>query len=256
MGSGTCQQLASHLANFSIDNYITDHDQVRRLQARSLGFELSTLPHMPEWRNAFRLPNMAGEAQHGLHCRHSGRGTASSARCQTCQTWQERHSLPTVVKLAKHGRRSKVVSLAGTAAREVAARRKRRRGAQTSRLFGQRVWPTCLGGSFAARRQEIRARMDRASWEAYASSLLRGDNIEEGHYAERLWGAFLAPPLPLRSFTRCGAPLPSKAQSCQPMHRAVSHSLPQAEVHHVALPTFARQAFCFDAMTLQIALGL
>eukprot|EP00306_Pavlova_sp_CCMP459_P006203 CAMPEP_0185169030 /NCGR_PEP_ID=MMETSP1139-20130426/16715_1 /TAXON_ID=298111 /ORGANISM="Pavlova sp., Strain CCMP459" /LENGTH=361 /DNA_ID=CAMNT_0027734553 /DNA_START=166 /DNA_END=1248 /DNA_ORIENTATION=+ len=59
-------------------------------------------------------------------------------------------------------------------------------------LFGGKsVVPVCYGGSFAATREAIQHR-PRALWRALASMLERGDNIEEGHYTERLWAVALA----------------------------------------------------------------
>jgi len=52
----------------------------------------------------------------------------------------------------------------------------------------------CYGGMFAASIANI-FKHDAHVWKAMEKSLLRGDNIVEGHYAERLWGALLATPL-------------------------------------------------------------
>lgn len=52
----------------------------------------------------------------------------------------------------------------------------------------------CYGGMFAALTANI-FKQDAHVWKAIETSLSRGDNIEEGHYAERLWGALLATPL-------------------------------------------------------------
>jgi len=52
----------------------------------------------------------------------------------------------------------------------------------------------CYGGMFAASAANI-FKQDARVWKAMEKSLSRGDNIEEGHYAERLWGALLSTPL-------------------------------------------------------------
>ena len=52
----------------------------------------------------------------------------------------------------------------------------------------------CYGGMFAASTANI-FKQDAHVWKTMESSLSRGDNIAEGHYAERLWGALLATPL-------------------------------------------------------------
>ena len=56
------------------------------------------------------------------------------------------------------------------------------------------VWHMCYGGSFATRREHI-YRWPVQLWRWMAEELIRGDNIIEGHYAERVWGALLSPPL-------------------------------------------------------------
>ena len=52
----------------------------------------------------------------------------------------------------------------------------------------------CYQGMFAASTANI-FKQDAHVWKAMEKSLSRGDNVEEGHYAERLWGALLATPL-------------------------------------------------------------
>jgi hypothetical protein len=52
----------------------------------------------------------------------------------------------------------------------------------------------CLGGVFMTTiRQILNAPV--SDWNAIVTALSRGDNIEEGHYMERLWAVLLAPPL-------------------------------------------------------------
>ena len=58
-------------------------------------------------------------------------------------------------------------------------------------MEGDTLLPVCYGGTFAARRHRI-ARIPRGFWRALEASLSRGDNIEEGHFAERLWAALFA----------------------------------------------------------------
>mmetsp|Transcript_35468 Transcript_35468/g.85967 ORF Transcript_35468/g.85967 Transcript_35468/m.85967 type:complete len:333 (-) Transcript_35468:1739-2737(-) len=54
--------------------------------------------------------------------------------------------------------------------------------------------PVCYGGIFAVREAKIRS-LPKAKWEAIATSLSRGDNIEEGHFAERTWAGLLSAPV-------------------------------------------------------------
>ena len=61
-------------------------------------------------------------------------------------------------------------------------------------LAERALWPVCYGGLFGATRTAIH-RTSKASWEQLRDSLTRGDNIEEGHYAERSWAGLLAAPL-------------------------------------------------------------
>ena len=55
--------------------------------------------------------------------------------------------------------------------------------------------PVCYGGNFAAKATQIYSK--RMIWERIETSLMRGDNIEEGHFAERAWAALLSHPLTL-----------------------------------------------------------
>ena len=50
----------------------------------------------------------------------------------------------------------------------------------------------CYGGTFAATATAVR-RTPRSDWIALRDALTRGDNIEEGHFAERLWAVLLSP---------------------------------------------------------------
>lgn len=52
----------------------------------------------------------------------------------------------------------------------------------------------CYGGVFAASVSNVRKRND-AVWEEVERSLSRGNNIQEGHYAERSWANLLSTPL-------------------------------------------------------------
>jgi len=56
------------------------------------------------------------------------------------------------------------------------------------------IVPVCYGGVFAASLRSIQRR-DPNLWNRIEMSLARGDNIQEGHYMERLWGAILSSPL-------------------------------------------------------------
>ena len=61
-------------------------------------------------------------------------------------------------------------------------------------LAERTLWPVCYGGLFGATKKTIH-RTSRTSWEQMRDSLTRGDNIEEGHYAERSWLGLLSQPL-------------------------------------------------------------
>lgn len=58
----------------------------------------------------------------------------------------------------------------------------------------QNLVPVCIGGVFAATMHQIQ-KQPRRIWEAIEKSLSRGDNIQEGHFAERFWASFLSKPL-------------------------------------------------------------
>lgn len=51
----------------------------------------------------------------------------------------------------------------------------------------------CYGGIYAVQVSQILS-VPKATWKAIATSLSRGDNIEEGHFAERTWAALLTTP--------------------------------------------------------------
>ena len=57
------------------------------------------------------------------------------------------------------------------------------------------VVEVCYGGYFAASTANIFTRQSMETWKALEKSLERGDNIQEGHYAERSWARLLATPL-------------------------------------------------------------
>mmetsp|Transcript_21765 Transcript_21765/g.35946 ORF Transcript_21765/g.35946 Transcript_21765/m.35946 type:complete len:348 (+) Transcript_21765:107-1150(+) len=64
-----------------------------------------------------------------------------------------------------------------------------------SELRRRKLVPVCYGGIFAVQRQRIASR-PLETWRSIRNALSRGvDNIEEGHYVERLWAALLTPPL-------------------------------------------------------------
>mmetsp|Transcript_35469 Transcript_35469/g.85971 ORF Transcript_35469/g.85971 Transcript_35469/m.85971 type:complete len:199 (+) Transcript_35469:475-1071(+) len=58
-----------------------------------------------------------------------------------------------------------------------------------------RLTPVCYGGSFAAKTSQI-VNLPAERWTAIENSLSRGNNIEEGHFAERSWAGILSVPLP------------------------------------------------------------
>jgi hypothetical protein len=55
--------------------------------------------------------------------------------------------------------------------------------------------PVCFGGNFMTSLRTIQ-QSPVLNWTALVETLSRGDNIEEGHYMERLWAQLLSPPLP------------------------------------------------------------
>ena len=54
--------------------------------------------------------------------------------------------------------------------------------------------PVCYGGIFAAKMLVIH-RQSMQVWRALERALERGENIAEGHYAERSWARLMATPL-------------------------------------------------------------
>ena len=51
--------------------------------------------------------------------------------------------------------------------------------------------PVCYGGMFAAKKKQILNQPEQV-WQNVVTSLGRGNNILEGHYAERLWAPALS----------------------------------------------------------------
>jgi hypothetical protein len=66
--------------------------------------------------------------------------------------------------------------------------------------LNQDIVPVCYGGVFAATSYQVAVQPKRV-WKAIEDSLSRGDNIAEGHYAERMWAALLSKPLSNKSAT-------------------------------------------------------
>ena len=58
----------------------------------------------------------------------------------------------------------------------------------------QPLTPVCYGGIFLTTRHQI-LKYPSSMYERIAQSLSRGDNIEEGHFAERTWAALLSKPV-------------------------------------------------------------
>ncbi|CAJ1954696.1 unnamed protein product [Cylindrotheca closterium] len=56
------------------------------------------------------------------------------------------------------------------------------------------IAPMCFGGNFLFNAKYLRQH-PKELWERLEKSLSRGNNIAEGHYAERLWAHLLSPPL-------------------------------------------------------------
>ena len=58
------------------------------------------------------------------------------------------------------------------------------------RIFDRKLMPVCYGGQFAVVKENIE-RVGHKGFTNLRNALRRGDNIEEGHFAERLWAALL-----------------------------------------------------------------
>ena len=57
-------------------------------------------------------------------------------------------------------------------------------------LNARQSWPVCLGGDFAASADALH-RIDRSTWRRLELALSVGNNVEVGHYMERLWAVLL-----------------------------------------------------------------
>eukprot|EP00980_Cylindrotheca_fusiformis_P000389 scaffold92_cov85-Cylindrotheca_fusiformis.AAC.7 len=61
-------------------------------------------------------------------------------------------------------------------------------------VIKEEVVRVCFGGVFVASVKQIR-KQDKKVWQTIYQALSRGDNIEEGHYMERMWAMLLSSPL-------------------------------------------------------------
>ena len=91
----------------------------------------------------------------------------------------------------------------------------------------------CNGGNFLFQKRGG-LMQSAAAWSKLEKSLARGDNIQEGHFAERAWASLLTPP-------SCELPLKILSEQVLP---SVSYQRDDKEGHHDArlLITFARGA--------------
>lgn len=64
----------------------------------------------------------------------------------------------------------------------------------SSIISTQNLVSVCCGAFFAVTNAQI-AKQPKTVWKAIEESLSRGDNLVEGHYAERLWSCLLSKPL-------------------------------------------------------------
>ena len=112
--------------------------------------------------------------------------------------------------------------------------------ADRSGLAARKWWPVCYGGTFAAMRR-LHPRAAHATWAALGISRC-GDNIEEGHFVERMWGALLTsdtapvePPrcLPPPPHAHRRAPRPRLLLFVAPHRR---RELPQRQPRRPSLP--------------------
>jgi hypothetical protein len=55
--------------------------------------------------------------------------------------------------------------------------------------------PICYGGVFMTTIAQIQ-KAPVGTWQPVIDSLSRGDNIEEGHFMERMWAVLFSPPIP------------------------------------------------------------
>mmetsp|Transcript_25550 Transcript_25550/g.60424 ORF Transcript_25550/g.60424 Transcript_25550/m.60424 type:complete len:525 (-) Transcript_25550:276-1850(-) len=64
--------------------------------------------------------------------------------------------------------------------------------------YQNQIVPVCFGGRFMTTLNQIINNGNVNDWTPMLESLSRGDNIEEGHYMERMWAALLSKPIPLQ----------------------------------------------------------
>ena len=162
---------APTVSTFSISSYkTTSHNQKAAARANPSGMPCT------DW-SQHRLGDDADWVARRGHA-HDGEPSRALA-INNCKKWHRRQALGFK---APAGTLRSWLNNTGAPAKSV------------QKILGLPLWQMCYGGSFAARRPEI-VRWPHALWRWLATSLVRGDNIAEGHYMERLWGVLLAPAL-------------------------------------------------------------
>ena len=77
----------------------------------------------------------------------------------------------------------------------------------------------CYGGMFLTQKRGLVTQPEK-TWKNMESSLSRGDNIEEGHFAERSWASIVAPPpndLPLDELSKAVKPYVNRENNVRGM---------------------------------------
>ncbi|KAL1521083.1 hypothetical protein AB1Y20_022637 [Prymnesium parvum] len=85
---------------------------------------------------------------------------------------------------------------------------------------GNVIWPACYGGTFASTRDRIGA-IPVTDWRNLKMSLVRADNLVEGHYMERAWAPLLTLPSQSREWDRL---LDGALVSTDPGERDILHA--------------------------------
>jgi len=183
------------VTGFSIGSYkTTSHNQKADLSKQQQQSCTEWAEHHLESNSGSAAAALAS----GSRRQSEGSGWAAEAECGLCQSEQVPGGLA-VDDCAAWRRRSNVGFRApypslGAWLNGSAGLHSAPVAAAVRTLLARPLWPMCYGGSFAARRAEA-VKWPHALWRWLATSLARGDNIAEGHFVERLWGALLGPAL-------------------------------------------------------------
>lgn len=110
------------------------------------------------------------------------------------------------------------------------------------------ITPVCYGGIFSASIANIYKR-DMKVWKSLTKKLERGDNIQEGHYAERLWATLLSTPLKPYQIKALKNYATGVKENTLSTHGPLVRTLQEGDVTYMDLDEYWDEEDCADAGT-------